>query len=329
LRLSFNNEHIVFTEPLSTIEFVLSILRQSSILPAVKDTKLNSVRWLWCRMFVISILLTQLTLCLAQQQVIIKTTHVAGSVYMLEGRGGNIGVSVGEDGILIVDNQFANLAPQIESALSELSKGELKFVLNTHWHGDHTGGNAHFGQKATIVAHDNVRTRLKNKASTPKNALPVITFKESSSVHFNGEEIRLLHLGAGHTDGDVIVWFTESNVVHMGDQFFNRRFPYIDLASGGRVAGYQKNVELVLNGLPEGAKIIPGHGALAEKQDLQIFSTMLKETINPVRQAISLGKTLDQIQATGIDDKYKTWGGGFINTSRWLQIVYNSLTSER
>ena len=281
------------------------------------------------RLFALLILLPSLAVCLAQEQAIIKTTHVAGSVYMLEGRGGNIGVSVGEDGILIVDNQFDNMAPQIEAALADLGKGELKFVLNTHWHGDHNGGNAHFGQKATVLAHENVRERLKNKSGTPKSALPVITFKESSSVHFNGEEIRLLHLGAGHTDGDVIIWFTDSNVIHMGDQFFNGRFPYIDLASGGRVLGYQRNVTKILNALPEGAKIIPGHGPLGDKQDLQNFSTMLMETINPVRQAISQGKTLDQIKAAGVDEKYKAWAVGFINTPRWLQIVYNSLTSER
>ncbi|MDC0325617.1 MBL fold metallo-hydrolase [bacterium] len=283
---------------------------------------------LWLGVFAVAVLVAQVTQCLGQSESIIKTTHVAGNVYMLEGRGGNIGVSVGEDGILIVDNQYANLAPEIEAALADLSKGELKFVLNTHWHGDHTGGNAHFGQKATIVAHDNVRERLKNKTGTPKSALPTITFKETSSVYFNGEAIRLLHLGAGHTDGDVIIWFTESNVVHMGDQFFNGRFPYIDLGSGGRVAGFQKNVETVLNNLPEGAKIIPGHGALASSDDLQTFSVMLKDTINPVRQSISLGKTLDQIKTAGVPVKYKTWGVGFINTSRWLEIVYNSLTSE-
>ena len=281
------------------------------------------------RLFAVLILLPPLAVCFAQEQAIIKTTHVAGSVYMLEGRGGNIAVSAGEDGILIVDNQFDNLAPQIEAALADLDEGELKFVLNTHWHGDHTGGNAHFGKKATVLAHENVRERLKNKSGTPKSALPVITFKESSSVHFNGEEIRLLHLGAGHTDGDVIIWFTDSNVIHMGDQFFNGRFPYIDLASGGRVLGYQRNVTKILNALPEGAKIIPGHGPLGDKQDLQSFSTMLLETINSVRQAISQGKTLDQIKAGGVDEKYKAWAVGFINTPRWLQIVYNSLTSER
>ncbi len=289
---------------------------------------LNITRWFLTGVFIFLVSVLTVVKGSAQNGSIIKSTKVSGNVYMLEGRGGNIGVSVGDDGILIVDNQFANLAPQIESALSDLSKGDLKFVLNTHWHGDHTGGNAHFGKKATIVAHEHVRDRLKNKSGTPASALPVITFKESSSVHFNGEEIRLIHLGPGHTDGDVIIWFTESNVIHMGDQFFNGRFPYIDLGSGGRVAGYQKNVNTVLKHVPEGIKIIPGHGALADRQDLETFSVMLKDTINPVKQGISLGKTLDQIKATGVSEKYKTWGAGFINTSRWLEIVYNSLTSD-
>jgi glyoxylase-like metal-dependent hydrolase (beta-lactamase superfamily II) len=249
---------------------------------------------------------------------------------MLEGRGGNIAVSAGEDGVLIVDSQFANLAPQIEEGLDKLTKKNgLKYLLNTHWHGDHTGGNAHFGQKATIIAHENVRTRLKNKSGTPKSALPVITFRESSSLHFNGEEIRMLHLGAGHTDGDVIIWFTGSNVIHMGDQFFNGRFPFVDLGSGGRVIGYQKNVDKVLQSLPEGALIIPGHGPLGKREDLERFAVMLKETINPVRQSISLGKSLENIKAMGVPDRYKTWGVGFINTSRWLEMIYNSLTSEQ
>jgi len=139
----------------------------------------------------------------------------------------------------------------------------------------------------------------------------------------------LIHLGPGHTDGDVIVWFTGSNVIHMGDQFFNGRFPFIDLGSGGSADGYQKNVNTVLNHLPEEVKIIPGHGDLATKDDLDRFATMLSDTINPVRQSISLGKSLDQIKAAGVNEKYKTWGVGFINTSRWIEIVYNSLTSER
>ena len=205
------------------------------------------------------------------QEVPIQIQHVAGSIHMLEGRGGNIAVSVGKDGLLIVDTQFAELAPQIEQALDSLDKESLQYVLNTHWHGDHTGGNAHFGAKATVIAHEKVRQRLSEKSNTPDKALPVITFRESSSLFFNGEEIRMLHLGPGHTDGDAIIWFTQSNVIHMGDQFFNGRFPYIDLASGGQAEGYLKNVQTVLNHLPEEAKIIPGHGKLATRSDWKVL----------------------------------------------------------
>ena len=142
-------------------------------------------------------------------KVEIKTQPVAGGVHMLVGSGGNIGVSVGPDGILIVDDQFAPLAERIEGALGSLDKGTLKFVLNTHWHGDHTGGNAYFGRKGHIIAQENVRKRLADKSDTPKEALPVLTFENTMSVHFNGEEIRLIHLGPGHTDGDSIVYFTK------------------------------------------------------------------------------------------------------------------------
>lgn len=263
------------------------------------------------------------------QEVPIQIQHVAGSIHMLEGRGGNIAVSVGKDGLLIVDTQFAELAPQIEQALDSLDKGSLQYVLNTHWHGDHTGGNAHFGAKATVIAHEKVRQRLSEKSNTPDKALPVITFRESSSLFFNGEEIRMLHLGPGHTDGDAIIWFTQSNVIHMGDQFFNGRFPYIDLASGGQAEGYLKNVQTVLNHLPEEAKIIPGHGKLATRSDLESFEKMMRESLNTVRQSISLNKSLDQIKASKPMEDYKAWGTGFINTSRWLEILYNSLTSSK
>ena len=192
--------------------------------------------------------------CFAQQRdmskVEIKSQAVAGSIHMLVGSGGNIGVSVGPDGVLIVDDQFAPLAEKIEAALAALDKGALKFVLNTHWHGDHTGGNAHFGRKGYIIAQDNVRKRLADKSDTPKEALPVLTFENSMSVHFNGEEIRLIHLGPGHTDGDSIVYFTKSGVVHMGDLFFNGRFPFVDLGSGGDVAGLMRNIEAALKLLP-------------------------------------------------------------------------------
>jgi cyclase len=265
---------------------------------------------------------------LAQQDlstIEIKTTHVAGNVYMLEGAGGNIGVSVGPEGLLIVDDQFLPLAPKIDAALEKLNKGSLKFVLNTHWHGDHTGGNPHFGRKANIIAHTNVRKRLANKSDTPKEALPVVTFDDSLSVHFNGEEIKILHVPPGHTDGDSIIHFTKSGVVHMGDQFFNGRFPFIDLGSGGNVQGYVKNVATALEKLPAEAKIIPGHGPLATKKDLEKFHQMLVETLSTVRKAIAEGKTVEQVKSAGLPETWKDWGSGFINTSRWLEIVYNSL----
>jgi glyoxylase-like metal-dependent hydrolase (beta-lactamase superfamily II) len=201
-------------------------------------------------------------------------------------------------------------------------------VLNTHWHGDHTGGNAFFGRKASIIAHENVRKRLADKAETPKEALPVVTFEQGVSVHFNGEEIKVIHLPPGHTDGDSVVHFTRSKVVHLGDQFFNRRFPFIDLGSGGDVEGYVKNVGHILDHLPEGVHIIPGHGALATREDLELFYTMLKETTGMIRKAIADGKTLAQVKAAGVPEAYKDWGAGFINTSRYLEIVYNSLSQK-
>jgi glyoxylase-like metal-dependent hydrolase (beta-lactamase superfamily II) len=258
----------------------------------------------------------------------IKATHVAGNVHMLEGAGGNIGVSAGSDGLLIVDDQFAPLAERIDAALQQLQKGALRFVLNTHWHGDHTGGNDHFGRKAHIVAHTNVRKRLADKSGQAKEGLPVVTFDHSLSLHFNGEEIRVLHLPTGHTDGDAVIHFVGSKVIHMGDQFFNGRFPFVDLASGGDVEGYTRNVETVLKHAPADAKIIPGHGPLASVDDLRRFHAMLIETTTLVRDAIRGGKSLDQVKAAGLPDKWKDWGTGFINTSRWLEITYNSLSKK-
>ena len=272
-------------------------------------------------------------LCAWAQQnfdnVQIKSTHVAGNVHMFEGSGGNIGVSSGPDGLLIVDDQFAPLAEKIDAALQKLeASGPLKFVLNTHWHGDHTGGNAFFGRKASIIAHANVRKRLAGKSDTPKEALPVITQDEGLSVHFNGEEIRMIPLGPGHTDGDSVIHFTKSGVVHMGDQFFNGRFPFIDLGSGGSVEGYMKNVGDVLQKLSDDVKIIPGHGPLATKKDLKAFHDMLVETTGIVRKAIAEGKSLEQVKAAGLPEKYKEWGAGFMNHARYIEIVYNNLKSK-
>lgn len=266
----------------------------------------------------------------------IKATHVAGNVYMLTGSGGNIGVSVGDDGVLMVDDQFAPLADKIRAALKELGKGKLKFVLNTHWHGDHTGGNVEFGPEAPIIAQTNVRERLSTTQHilnnvyepSPKEALPVITFDESLSIHFNGEEIKVLHYPHSHTDGDSIVYFTRSNVIHMGDCFFSGMFPFVDLKSGGDVEGLSKTVEAVIAKLPPGVKIIPGHGPLSTPDDLKAFGRMLKESTKLVRERIAAGKTVAQIRLEGMGDEWKSWGEGFIDTRKWLDTVYDSLEQD-
>lgn len=274
---------------------------------------------------------------LAQQDfsnVQMKATPVSGSIYMLEGAGGNIGVSVGPDGILIVDDQFAPLADKIRAALKQLGEGKLKFVLNTHYHGDHTGGNREFGKEAPIIAHANVRKRLSTEQRimgnavppSPKEALPVVTFDESLSVHFNGEEIRVIHFPHGHTDGDSVIFFTNSNVVHMGDHFFKERFPFIDIDSGGSIDGMIINIVEVIRRVPANVKIIPGHGALATIDDLKAYQRMLTETTAIIRKQMQAGKTLEQIKAAGLPAEWATWGTGFIKTDRWIETVYNNLT---
>lgn len=256
----------------------------------------------------------------------IKVVPVAKNISMLEGSGGNIGVSVGSDGILIVDDQFAPLAEKVEAALHQLNPGKLKFVLNTHHHNDHTGGNANFGAKdATIIAQSNVRKRLASDANSKKEALPVITFDQSASVHFNGEEIKLLHHGPGHTDGDSVIYFTGANVVHMGDLFFNGGFPFIDLKSGGSVEGYIKTVATVLGKIPADAKVIPGHGKLGTVEDLKTFHSMLVETTGLVKKDIAAGKSLADLKAAGLPEKFKDYGTGFIKTDLWIETIYNSV----
>ncbi len=255
----------------------------------------------------------------------VKAVHVSGNVYMLTGSGGNIGVSAGPDGVLIVDDQFAPLAGKIAGALKELNPGPLKFVLNTHHHGDHTGGNAHFGRQAHIVAHTNVRKRMGGKPGDRRAELPVITFDDSLSLHFNGEEIRMVHVPPAHTDGDSIIQFTGANVWHFGDTFFSGRFPNIDLGGGGDVRGYIRNVEEALKKVPADARLIPGHGPLSTVKELREFHTMLVETSGVVERAMAAGKTLKEIQAEGLPEKWKSWAVPTITTARWLEILYQGL----
>jgi cyclase len=272
-------------------------------------------------------------------KVEIKATKVAGNVYMLEGAGGNIGVSVGDDGLLIVDDQYAPLADKIKAALKGLADKKLRFILNTHWHGDHTGGNAIFGPEVPVIAHDNVRKRLSTEQKStifknttppaPKEALPIITFNQSLTVYFNGEEIRAIHYPQGHTDGDSVIFFSSSNVVHLGDDFFAGRFPFVDLDSGGTVEGLIRNIGEIIGKIPPGAKLIPGHGPISTLDDLKSYHRMLQQTTEIVRGKIAAGKTLDQIKTEGLPAEWAPWGTGFIKTNLWVETIYRSLTAKK
>ncbi len=262
-------------------------------------------------------------------KVEIKVTPVSGKIFMLEGAGGNIGVSAGPDGLLIVDDQYAPLSDKIHAALKGLSDGKLKFILNTHWHGDHVGGNEIFGAEAPIFAQTNVRKRMaveqtvfgEKVPASPAKALPVVTFDDALSIHFNGEEIQAIHFPNGHTDGDSVIFFTGSNVVHMGDEFFNGMFPFVDIGSGGSVEGLTKNIGKILDRLPADVKVIPGHGPLATKEGLAAFHRMLIETSRFVRDQLAAGKTVEQIKAAGFPAEWKSWGEGFIKPAFWIDTL--------
>ena len=275
-------------------------------------------------------------------KVQIKVTKVSGNIYMLEGQGGNIAASVGEDGIVIVDDQFAPLAEKIQTALKELKITDkpVRFVINTHYHGDHTGGNVPFASGgSTVIAQDNVRKRLEKGGAAgnggsvkmdvkpaEKAALPIITFEHDVTVHLNGEDIRALHFPSGHTDGDSIIFFPKNNVVHMGDDFVRYGFPFIDVTSGGSVQGMIDAMEKATAQLPADVKVIPGHGQLSNLDDVRAFTKMLKETSAAVQKALSDKKTLEQMKAEKILAPWDKWSGQFINSDAFIETLYNSLT---
>jgi glyoxylase-like metal-dependent hydrolase (beta-lactamase superfamily II) len=258
-------------------------------------------------------------------KVQITQSQLAPNVYVFMGAGGNIGVSSGDDGLLIIDDQFAPLADKISEALNTLQPGMPKYVINTHFHGDHTGGNSHFGEQGTIVAHHNVLARLSEDKSLSKTALPVITFDKGLSVHFNNDTLEVKHLGPGHTDGDSIVIWKTANVIHMGDLFFKDKFPFIDLDHGGSILGYRDNVSAALALINDKTQVIPGHGEMATKNDLLKFKHMLDDSINWMRKEISLGKSLAQIKKQGVPKKWKQWGWEFISEDKWINTLHLGL----
>jgi cyclase len=257
----------------------------------------------------------------------IKIIPVTEGIYMLSGSGGHIGISYGADGMLMIDDQYGPLAEKIKAALKTIGPEAPTFLLNTHYHGDHTGSNAAFGKDSVIMAHKNVRIRLINDEENKLApvALPVVTYTEEASIHFNGEEIVLLHTPNAHTDGDTVAHFTGSNVIHMGDNFFNGLFPYVDLGAGGSVDGLIESIEAILEIVGEDTKIIPGHGAgPANRADLVRYLDMLNTTSATVKQWIADGKSEQEIINTGLDAKWQSWSWNFINEERWLKTLYAS-----
>ena len=249
---------------------------------------------------------------------------------MMEGRGGNIGLCVGGDGTFIIDDQFAPLSDKIITAIGTVTGKPVQFVINTHFHGDHTGGNAEFGKSATIIAHDNVRkrlregTRVRDQENKPasREALPVDTFNDRAVIHVNGEEIRALHIPSGHTDGDSVIFFTAANVVHMGDDFVTTGFPFVDVGNGGSLKGLISGIEKVLGMTKADTKFIPGHGALSTRADLEKYLAMLKDCRALVAQAVKEGKSLEAIKQGGVLGKYADLGKGFVKTESWIDVLH-------
>lgn len=270
-------------------------------------------------------------------KVEIKAEHTRGGIYALFGSGGNIGASIGDDGVFLIDDQFAPLTDKIMAAIAKITDKPVKFVINTHWHGDHTGGNENLGKSGSvIVAHDNVRVRM-NASQLDKVAkgdmkavagasLPVITFNDEISFHLNGKEARAYHISNAHTDGDSIIVFESENVIHMGDTFFNGRFPYIDVGSGGSVDGALAAINKGLSLANDDTIIIPGHGPIANKADLASYGSMIKTVRDRVAMHKADGKSLeDTIAAKPADEYAEKWNWNFINAERFVGAIYKSL----
>jgi len=271
-------------------------------------------------------------------KVEIKTEKLADGVYMLTGEGGNIGLGVGEDAAFLIDDQYAPLTPKILAAIAALTKHPVKFVLNTHWHSDHVGGNENLGKTGSlIVAHDNVRRRMSSEqfiaafkekvAASPQTSLPVVTFAESVSFHLNGDEIHGFHVANAHTDGDTVVIFRKANVVHMGDVFFNGYYPFIDLSSGGSINGTIAAVDRVLPMIDAKTKVIPGHGPLSDKAGLGAYRDMLAGIRDRVQAQVRAGKSLQETIAANPSAQFdEVWGKGFLKPARFVETVFKSLS---
>ena len=266
----------------------------------------------------------------------IKTTKVAEGIYMLEGEGGNIGVSAGEDGVFLIDDQFAPLTPKIVAAVKAISDKPIRFLMNTHWHGDHVGGNENLGKAGVvIIAHDNVYKRMsvggaitalkQNYAPAPRAALPVVTFNQTATFRLNGDDVTSTHLPPAHTDGDAFVRFARANVVHTGDVFAAYRYPFMDVESGGSVKGVLRAIDAMLPMMDDNTRVIPGHGGLSSKKDVLAYRRMVSTAIAKVEPMVKSGKTLQQvIDAKPLREFDEEWGK-FRKPEAFVEIVYNGL----
>lgn len=273
-----------------------------------------------------------------QNDVKVTSQQLTDSVYMLVGQGGNLGASIGEDGIFLIDDQYAPLTEKIRGALKEISPQPIRFVLNTHYHGDHTGGNENLGKTGTlIVAHDNVRHRMtvenflelfdRRVPPAAPGALPVVTFSDTISFHLNGEDVKAIHVPPAHTDGDAFVHFPKANVLHMGDLYFNGMYPFIDIWSGGSVNGYIDAVHQALALIDDQTQVIPGHGPLSNKQEMSAFVAMIEASRDAVAKHVAAGHSLeDTVAAAPTADFDGTWGTGFIKADSWVKILYTDLS---
>ncbi len=295
------------------------------------------------RLSVTALILASLAVPVWAQQdfsaVEIETIQVSGNVYMLVGAGGNIGLSVGEDGAFVIDDQYAPLSDKIMAAIAELTDADVKFLVNTHYHGDHTGGNEAFGEAgALIFAHDNVRARMSTDQfraifdqsipASPAGALPIVTFSDEMTFNWNGDAIRAIHVAPAHTDGDSILYFHDANVIHMGDTFFNGFYPFIDVGSGGDINGIIGAGYRALSIANDDTAIIPGHGPVSDAAGLAAWLEMLKVTRVSMQSLIDRGMSEDEALAARPTAEFdEQYGGGFMNRENYNRLLYQSLSS--
>jgi len=271
------------------------------------------------------------------QEPSVNTIKVAGNIYMIEGladpeallsgdlsnfSGGNIGLSVGADGVLIVDAKMALFAEKVKAAIKELGGGSPRFILDTHSHNDHINGNPEYRRDRTIISHRNARIRILEEK--PADYWPVITFDQTLSLYLNGEEIKALHYPSGHTDGDIVVYFVFSNVIHMGDLYFSGYLPYVDLDSGGTVQGYMDNIKSILDKIDDTVRIIPGHGPVSSRDDLQTYYRLIREITTLVTEQMASGKSLNEIKETGLQEEWESWSWFLVTPEKWIEAIYRS-----